>query len=463
MATGGMAYDSTRPTASTPLRPTKKTPVKLKKKRPAVGKKPSKKNPPLSKPKAKTQKPVPPYDPLAPLDPAAIEENARARAQSQVAPELDTLASLNREMTGAHDTRQQELKGWYSGLQNNLDTSFNQTSNALNQMIALNNQGGVDATNTLAAALRQGNQPVEQAAAMMPGVQAPTSNDAQILASAAANAANQANFVGANAMGTVQAQGERRPLASIGLMEAGLGENRRYDAQRKEFANQAVDVARRIPELQNVARQDIQALEAQKTQLGEAKANRLFQQWLAEKELNLKTRNQSFQEYLGEQNLGLQKGAQALDVAKFKHQTKIDWATIGLNQREIEARLAEVQGGKKTERSKLRAAQWNNGLTMLQAYMKPGEGEGPVGVPNPGADPKTGAALQPYRRSYGDALRILTGQAKMSKSDALRVLAASDFPAWRKKAKQDLTLIKASPQGKRAVNAIEATRKSLRK
>lgn len=454
MATGGVPYDSSG-----------STPVKLKKKRPTVGRKPIKKNPPLAKPKAKKQPAPAPYDPLAPLAPAAIEENARARAQSQVQPELDTLAGIGRDMTGAHDTRAQELKGWYTGLQGNLDKSFTQTSDALNRLITLNNQGGADENNILAAALKSGNQPVEQAAGMMQGVQAPTSNDAQILASAAANVSNQSNFVGANAMGAVQAQGERRPLASIGLMEAGLSENRRYDAQRKELANQTIDVARRIPELQNASRQDIQALEAQKLQLGEAKANRLFQQYLAEKELNLKTRNQSFQEYLGEQNLGLQKSGQALDAAKFKHQTQIDWAQIGLNQREIEARLAEIRGGKKDDRSKLRAKQWDNGLSMLQAYMQPGDGEGPIGVEDPKqlVDPKTGSALQPYRRKYDDAMRILTGRAKMSRRDALNVLAASDFGSWRSRARKELTLMKASPSTRGAVSAIDATRKSLRK
>lgn len=432
MATGGYSPTPTR------------TSLKLKKKKSVVAVAPKKKHPPTAKPKLTKQQAPAPYDPYAPLDPSVIEANARARAQSQVAPELGTLAGIARDTAGAHDTRQKELVGWYGGLQGTLDKSFNQTSSALNQLIALNNQGGVDANNVLSAALRQGNQPVDSAAAMMPGVSTPQSNDAQALASAAANAANQSNFVGANAMGTLQAQGDRRQLATVGGIEASAAENRRYDASRKELGNQVMDVARRIPDLTNVARQDIQALETQKTQLGEARANRLFQQWLAEKELNLKTKNETFQEYLGQQNLGLQQGQLGLDTAKFKHQSSIDWAQIGLNQREIEARLAEIKGKKGDDRSKLRAKQWDNGLAMLQSYMAPTKQEGPIGVEDPAQlTDDNGNQLQAYRRSYDDAFRILTGQAKMSKSDALQVLAASDFGSWRSRARKELYKIKA--------------------
>jgi hypothetical protein len=432
MSTGGVSYPGSKPS------------VKLKKPRPKVAVRPKKKNPPLAKPKAKQKPATAPYDPLAPLAPSAIEENARAQAMTQVQPQIDALSSVNRDLTGSHDTRQQELKGWYTGLQSNLDKSFTQTSDALNAMIASNNAGSSDANATLAAALRGGDQTVANAAGMMNGVAAPPDQDAAILAAANANASNQNSLVGANALNALQASGDRRPLASVGLMESGLAENRRYDAQKKEYVNQAMDVANRIPELQNVAQQDIQALETQKGQLGEARANRLFQQWLAEKELNLKSRNQSFQEYLGQQQLGIQQQGASLDAAKFKHQSQIDWAQIGLNQREIEAKLAEINGGKKDERGKLRAKQWDTGLSMLQGYMKPGEGEANPGVTDPKQlIDKDGNPLQPYRRKYDDAFRILTGQARMAKTDALRVLAASDFPSWRKRANQELKRIKS--------------------
>jgi hypothetical protein len=433
MATGGVPYSNSG-----------NPPVKLKKKRPKAGVTPHKKNPPKAKPKL-TRQPAPkPYDPFAPLDPAAIEANARARAQSQVQPEIDSLSTIARDTAGAHATRGRELLGWYGGLGNTLEKSYAQSSDALNRMIALNNAGGGDANNVLTAALRAGNQPVEQAAGMMKGVQAPTSDDAQILASAAANASNQANFTNANAMGTLQAQGDRRQLAAVGGIEAAAAENRRYDAQRKELGNQAIDVARRIPDLQNVARQDLQALEQQKAQLGEARANRLFQQYLAEKELNLKSRNETFQEYLATQQLGVSKEELGLKKSQFAHQSQIDWAQIGLNQKEIEARLASIKGKDTGEKGKLRAKQWDNGLSMLQGYMTPGEGEGPIGVEDPQQlIDKDGNPLRPYRRSYDDALRILTGKARMAQSDALRVLLASDFPSWRQRARKELARIKS--------------------
>lgn len=442
LSTGGTSY---------------KPPVKLKKKKPAVMPKPIVKHPPLARPKLKTQPAPKPYDPYAPLDPKAIDENARARAQSQIQPTLDNLASVGRDTAGAHATRQGELTNWYGNFQSGLDKSYANTSQALNQLITLNSAGNTESAAAIAAALRGSDKTVQDAGAMMgAGTPMPQDQDAQILAAAQANAANQNNFVGASAANALSAQGARdATLANVGRIDAGNTEDRRYNAQQQELQNQRSDALARLPDLTSTARGDIQSQEAQKMQLGEAKANRLFQQYLAEQELGIKKKNESFQEWLGTQQLGVSQDQQSLDQAKFSHQTKIDWANIGINRTQADAALAKIKqdvkdakGGTAKERAQLRAKQWVTGLNTLSGYMAPLKGEGQPGderssYPDPtGKTDIDGNVIQVpqkvYRRTYDDALRKLTGEARMSRSDALRMLAASDFPSWRQRARRDM-------------------------
>lgn len=469
--TGGLSYlPSSRPTPSVP--------VKLKKKKPAVMPKPKAKHPPLAKPKLKTQAVPKPYDPYAPLDPKAIEENARARAQSQIQPTLDNLNTVDRDTAGAHATRQQELGTWYGNLQGSIDKSYGNTAQALNQLITLNSQGNQETSGALAAALASANQPVNDAAAMMGGAKvAPPSQDAAILAAANANAANQNNFVGANAANALSAQGARdATLANVGRIDAGNMENRRYGAQTQELQSQRRDAMGRIPDLMNTARTDIQGQEVQKMQLSEAQKNRLFQQYLATQELGLKKKNETFQEWLASQNLGLQGEQLSLDKQKFRTQTQIDWANVGINQKQAEATLARInqdvkdaKTGAQKERAQLRAKQWTTGLDMLSAYMAPQKGEGSPGdnrtsIPDP-KDDTVQIPQKVYRRSYDDALRTLTGKARMAKSDALRLLASSDLPSWRKRAQLELKGGKGDTRGlvKTATKSVGSVANNLKK
>lgn len=438
-------FSNYRPPPAVARRPPmkRKVPIKLKPKRKPVAPRAIAKNPPSRRPRAITQAAPKPYDPYAPLAPSVIEENARARAQSQIQPELDDIASTGRDYTGANQSRQTELTGWYNNFQSNLDNSFNQTSDALNQLIALNNGGNREATDILSRALSGSNKGVSDAAAQIGGVATPQGNDADILAAAHQSSENQNNFVGAQALATLNAQGDRRGLAGIGRIEAGAAEQRRYDAQAKELQNQRTAVNRRLPDLTSAARAEIQDREAQKMGMGEAKQNRLFQQYLAEKELGLKSRNQTFQEWLGSQQLGL-------DKRKQSSQEKVDWANIGLGKAQLREQIRqfdlEAAGGgpaDKKERAKLRAGQWATGLEMLDTYTTPAKGEAAPGeevlVPDDnGVTPKL------YRRSFDDALRMLTGRAKMSKSDALKMMSTY-FPSWRSRAQGMLADIKNPP------------------
>lgn len=430
---------------------------KLKKKKPSVMPTPHMKNKPSSRPKMKRQAAPKPYDPYAPLDPKAIEENARVRAQSQIQPTLDNLSSVERDTGSAHTARQGELGTWYGNFQGQLDKSYGNTAQALNQLIAMNAQGNTQAAAALGAALKASDQPVNEAAAMMgPNTPTPPNTDAAILAAAQANAANQNNFIGASAANNLTAAGTRdATLAGIGRIDAGNQEDRRYNAQVTELRNQRQDALGQLPNLVSTARSDIQGQETQKAQLGEAQKNRLFQQYLSEQELGLKKRNQSFQEWLGQQNLGLSKEQLGLDRSKLREQTAIDWANIGINRTQAEAQLEKIKAdardakhGDRKERAQLRAKAWTTGLDLLSSYMSPQDGEGPIGEEDQAKlVDKDGNPLKVYRRSYDDALRTLTGKARMSRADALKILQSSDFPSWRARARKEASGIQTLKRG----------------
>lgn len=408
--------------------------VKFKK---GPAKTPPKKKAPLKK-KAPGKKTPSKKTPAGPK-PLTIDQQAAAQAQATVAPQLAELDIGARDARSKHQTRTAQHEGWYANFADTLKGSFDRTSGALNNLIALNSQGTNESQQVLQAALNSGSAPVDQAAASM-GVAAPSSANSNIMAAALANSDAQRNFLGQNALGLQAAQGARMSLAPIGRIQAGNLENARYDTEADELTSQRRGITNQIGNLTTKAKTDLE--------------NQKFQQYLARQELGLKKENQTFQQWLANEQLGLSGRQQTLAESTAVHQRNIDWANVGVNQRQVEAQLAaidkEAKDGKdsdKRDRAKLRGEQWVKGLDMLANYLKPAEGEAPIGdesqdrKDNPLTDADE-SQLKTYRRRYDDALRLLTGQARMSRSDALRLLAASDFASWRQRAKRELTSLK---------------------
>lgn len=363
--------------------------------------------------------------------PQTLDQKAAAQAQTTLAPQLGELDTASRDAASKHATRIQQQEGWYKGFGDTLGRSFANTTSALNNLISLNNAGAGQSQQILNAALNSGQGSVDQAAAQLGGNR-PPSGTANIMASATANADMSRNAIGSNAMGLASAQGQRLALAPIGRIQSGMAENARYGAQDTELSNQRRTVEAQRGALTTKAKTDLE--------------NQQFQQYLAEQELGLKKKDQTFQQWLGTQNLDLEN-------RKFTAQTEIDWANVGVNQRQVEAQLAKIESdtkhaktGEEKERAKLRGEQWNRGLEALAGYLKPGETEAAIGDEDPQDDPNTldkdESQLNKYRRKYDDAFRLLTGQARMSKSDALRLLAASDFASWRSRARKELNNLK---------------------
>jgi len=122
--------------------------------------------------------------------------------------------------------------------------------------------------------------------------------------------------------------------------------------------------------------------------------------------------------------------------------------------------LDDATNNTNDKKKQLRAQQWSTGLESLNSYIN-GFQKNTTMVDDP-AHPgsrilvKTDANGKPIQNQapdgttsyvtagplqsphWADALRILTGQVRMSKHDALLMMSASQFPSWRAEANRQL-------------------------
>lgn len=421
------------------------------------------------------------YDPLAPSfkTPQDLEGAAKAQAQASIQPLLDAIKEKDTRNQSASAARSQEIGQLYSWANDQLRNSFDTTTKALNNLIATSNAGSQQAQDTLAAAL--GSAADKQAALQQQlGGMGPEPQDQAILKAAAAQAAGQQGFLSSQAGALTAGAGERQRLGAVGATEASDAERRRLNALLQESEGQRQDVLGRLPDLITSARSDLQNQESQKAatrkQLSQSETQEKFQEWLATQQLGLSKNNQTFQQWLAQQQLGL-------DTRKQTHQEKIDWANVGINQAQANAALAEINAKAKDKKSQLRAKQWNNGAKLLNQYLQGFQDQGNVtvvtvdgkqirvktndqGVPlkNPvdattnGGYIPAGPVANPH---YDDAYQLLTGEAGMSKSDALRFLArTSKFSTWRSRARRELNNLKR--RGGRNVPPLSQTKSAAK-
>lgn len=401
-----------------------------------------------------------PADPMATLTPAQMVEAARQQAMAQLQPQLDLINQDQGRADAAHGTRVQQLTDWGNWQGGRLDKAFSDTTSALNKLISL--QGGVDQTSkdTLASALRAATGDTAQQAQASGNL--PVETNQQGVLSSAADAAKSAQLgLGGGAGAALGAMGESRGLAGIGLQQNQEQERQRYNAIVKDISGKRTDTTNQLSGLIATSLKDQRDFQLAKSQLGEQKANRLFQQYLSEQELGLKKKDQSFQQWLATQQIGETKRSnraqEGLAREQFLSQRAIDWANVGINKTQAEAQLAQIaadaenaKNGDAKEKAKMRGEGMSKAIEWLSGYMVPGKDEATHSTSgaypyNPGGDitdPNTGdvKSLAPYKRTFDDAVRGM--MLFTSKSDALRILSHSEYTDWRSKARAMLTRLK---------------------
>jgi hypothetical protein len=356
---------------------------------------------------------------------AAVDKEARAG----IRPELANIRADTRYETEGSKTRQKDISGWYGWQQGELNDAFHDANLALSNLIATNQAGDQASQQSMQAALR-GDEGASNALAQQLGTMPPQSNDAQIMAAALQSGdASQRGVLGTAEAGLLGMANQRR-LSGVGANQAHRDETGRLAGFTHEQQQKENELFGRLPGLRAQIRDQILSQEAQKAtnsgqlslgrgQLGETTRSNKAQEKIAWSELGLKARQERFNEWLGKVNV-------ALEYKKFFHSSKIDWANVKLNKTQIMNEGLKIKFDEKMAtgtvakaKAKAKARKWDKGVETLAAYQ---------------------AALfkKGKRIGYGEfshIYRTLTGQIKMSRKGALKLLMASDEPIIRQDAK----------------------------
>jgi len=399
--------------------------------------------------------PAPEVDPMQqPYDPTKSQygtnqdfENAvGATSRAQIQPGLDDVNAQERAMQSASDRRMQELRGWYDWAYQGNSAAATQAQQALTQAAAAQAAGGQESQDALTAAL-QGSQATQADLVGNLGGQATdTGQNAALLAGNQQYAG--ALQAAANANASSQAQTLQGNLYGLQLkgIESGKAEQARRAGLESGYQNQRKDLSNRLPDLQVQSRQQLQELEAARVQLGEAVANRKFQEYLAAQQLDLSKQNQTFQQWLAGEQLDIsergqteseRQGAASRSIAR--GQFRLDTAKTAAEIKRLQSEADQTGDKNKVAQAKARGERMKNAATMLNEYFKPQSSE--YTTSNVDGTKKVTLNTKQYqaRLSFDDALQQIRSQAGMGPIDSLRLLRntlPSDpfFNRWRQRA-----------------------------
>jgi len=411
--------------------------------------------------------------PFKPMTPGQINFRAGRQTQTALAPQLSGLIGERNQEGADFRLRGGLIHNLALGRNAQMQDAINRANSALNSLVVTNRGVNQQSQNALAAGLRGLDKPASEAASALGGIGPEGSGT--LLSDAEQNRQSleaQTQQQGQAALGQATAN------AAIPGAEEQQAQQELGTAHQKTLAdirNRTAQVQGQRSGLMAQAVQDLTNLEIAKRQFGDQHANMLFQQYLASKQFNLAAQDQTFQQWLAKNQLGLQTqgqnfqqtittagvtgkfhGKDTLALRQFLHQQKIDWANVGINRKQAQAQIdqinadaAKTKDNTKKEQAKVRGQAIINGLSALDSFMQPKPGENPNGSAHgdfpfaPGQPPvKDGLgnvktpATRPYRRTYDDALRIL--MRYMRRKDAIRQLAMSNYGDWRRHAQIDL-------------------------
>jgi hypothetical protein len=379
------------------------------------------------------------YDPLAPSFKyqRGYKRAIKRRAQSQIDPLLGEVNTEGREAAGAHNTRAQELTGWYNHAGDAAKAGFDRLQQATKGLLGSASGYQGDAQGALASALRQQQGDAQSEAAKL-GVSAPAQQPGLLESLQATGSGNQLGLTGdiAGLLG--------RSSADIGItglrgVEAGQQEGDRYRAITDELTKRRRDIMGTLPGLREQARGAIDQEE-----LG--KAGQRFQQGLARDQFGL----QEDQFGLDKQRFGEEKktGKAQRKLARLQFGEDVRSHKVGERQQDEQLGISHDQVANERQRihnelvtaidqtekdnAVAKAKAFNSGVEALQSFLKPTKAE----------TRKNGSIKSTYKRSFADAYDTLTYQLGMSPNEALRVLRTAK--QFRKKANNKLLRRKIS-------------------
>lgn len=358
----------------------------------------------------------PGYNPMTPSfrGAGALQNTAERHATEALAPQLSSIDSAISSAKGGSERRQADLGAWYGDATAKAEAAAKRASDALGNLLSVSGTTLGNAGNSMEATLKElGSTPN----------MAMETDPAALLAALGSSEQSLLGGIASAGAPSVGALNEAPANLSVGLTRAREGEAARLQGEVGELGNQKAAAMNSLPSLISQERTRLESREIDKVkaerdyrlavqQFGEARAGRLFNEWLAEQELGLNRRQQTFQEYLAEWEARNTETSQA-------DQSALGWADLG--QRGNEADQAESAEEKKAreEREKLRGEQRQRGADLLASYLAP------TMVPKYKEGKKMGERPQKdweKSKTFDQALQMLRTQAGMGPLDSLYLL-----------------------------------------
>jgi hypothetical protein len=347
----------------------------------------------------------------------------KQRARLSYGPALNDIEGQRREEESAHRGRRQDIQRYFGGMEDSLRSSYEESSKALNQLIATREDTSRAARSGLEAALNASEAAAKERAASL-GIEPSEGLGQGLKAAGVAAEEGRANTLAGSIAAMIEGSSQRRSLAPLGALAATRRENSRSENVLSNLRSQRRRVVGEIPGYEETSREQLyQQLLAQQ--------NQGFQQQIAGRQFGLQR-----------EQFGLERERFGLEQNKFQHQSRIDWANVQINRAQlvnererIEAEIKNARDARSQEAAKAKAKRWDNASNWLASYLAPSDSE-IIRNSNEGRRTvriKHGA----YRRDYQHAYRILTVQFQLEPRLAYRLISTVSLPGWRKRALHD--------------------------
>lgn len=332
-----------------------------------------------------------PYNALAPETTGQVNQAILAAAKQQFEPQLQGVqGGINAEDV-ANKERSQELGGIYGTYNDQAAKAYQDTRDALTQLLSQNASGNAQAEQTLGAALGSANQPGNSLAQMM-GVTEPAGSSAtpyNLAALGGDNAGqNELSSIAAGLLGTA---GTERANAGLEQAQQTNNESLRHQGALEGFQSQRQAINQQIgPDIQ-VART------AEQKALQDA-ATTALQNRLATATFDLGANKQAFDQNLATMSFAEKQQKDAATNAQGWERLKEGQQRLGQQEQSIQASIDSTNVKTLETEAKLSAQQANNVSKTVQAYFLPTKEEITTQTKT---DPKSGATVHSTQINHG--------------------------------------------------------------
>jgi hypothetical protein len=310
-----------------------------------------------------------PYNYGEPETQGEFNQAVLAQARQQYVPQLQGIAGD----VGAEDTanteRNQALGSIYGTYNTQAQDAYNETKQALTDLITQNAGNDQQAQGTLQAALSSANVPSGQMDQMM-GITAPPqgSSSAPYMAAALGGDTAGENELSGIAANLIANAGNTVGDAGMEQAQQSNQESLRHQAALEGYSGQKQAILQQIPT-------DIQTAQTAETTNAQNAATTALQNALAQKEFGLSAQDQSFNENQATQTLALTKQQDAVTNAQNWKKISQSGQQLGQNEQSIQASIDENNAKTIETEAKLTAAQAVNVQKTITAYLLPSKTE----------------------------------------------------------------------------------------